>query len=63
LGGVLSFSAANAAAAVAATMRGVRCSTVNPDPNSASAAPEVLKAVVCANQNNAEIYDAVTRIA
>jgi hypothetical protein len=32
------------------------------DPDSASHAPEVLKAVVCANQNNAGIYGAVTRI-
>jgi len=35
---------------------------VNLDPDSASAAPEVMKAVVRANQNNAGIYAAVTRI-
>jgi hypothetical protein len=35
---------------------------VNLDPDSASPAPEVLKAVVGANQNNAGIYGAVTRI-
>jgi hypothetical protein len=31
------------------------------DPDSASPAPEVLRAVVRANQNNAGIYGAVTR--
>jgi hypothetical protein len=35
---------------------------VNLDPDSASPAPEVLKAVVRANQNTAGIYGAVTRI-
>jgi hypothetical protein len=35
---------------------------VNLDPDSASPAPEVLKAVVRANQNNAGIYGAVTRV-
>ena len=32
------------------------------DPDSASPAPEVLRAVVRANQNNAGIYGGVTRI-
>ena len=35
---------------------------VNLDPDSASPAPEVMKAVVRANQNNAGIYGAVTRV-
>jgi hypothetical protein len=35
---------------------------VNLDPDSASSAPEVMKAVVRANQNYAGIYGAVTRI-
>ena len=43
-------------------MRDVRCSMVNLDPDTASPAPEVLKAVVRANQNNAGIYGTVTRI-
>jgi hypothetical protein len=38
-----------------------RCSMLNLDPDSASSAPEVLKAVVRANQNNAGVYGAVTR--
>jgi hypothetical protein len=40
----------------------VNSSMVNLDPDSASPAPEVLKAVVRANQNNAGIYGAVTRM-
>jgi hypothetical protein len=35
---------------------------VNFDPDSASPAAEVMKAIVRANQNNAGIYGAVTRI-
>jgi uncharacterized protein YcbX len=62
LGGVLSFGEEGDAPAIAVTMHDVRCSMVNLDPDSASSAPEVLKAVVRANQNNAGIYGAVTRI-
>ena len=62
LGGVLSFGAGDDAPAITVTMRDVRCSMVNLDPDSASAAPEVQKAVVRANQNTAGIYGAVTRI-
>jgi uncharacterized protein YcbX len=62
LGGVLSFGDGEDAPAVAVTMRDERCSMVNLDPDSAGVAPEVMKAVVRANQNNAGIYGAVTRI-
>ena len=62
LGGVLSFGEGDDAPAIAVTMHDVRCSMVNLDPDSASPAPEVMKAVVRANQNNAGIYGAVTRI-
>jgi uncharacterized protein YcbX len=62
LGGVLLFGAGDDAPAITVTMRDVRCSMVNLDPDSASPAPEVLKAVVRANQNHAGIYGAVTRI-
>jgi uncharacterized protein len=62
LGNVLSFGEGREAAAIIVTMRDVRCSMVNLDPDSASAAPEVLKAVVRANQNNAGVYGAVARI-
>jgi uncharacterized protein len=62
LGGVLSFGEGDHAPAITVTMRDVRCSMVNLDPDSASPAPEVLKAVVSANQNTAGIYGTVTRI-
>ena len=61
VGGVLSFGEAEDAPAIAVTMRDLRCSMVNLDPDTASPAPEVMKAVVRANQNNAGIYGAVTR--
>jgi MOSC domain-containing protein len=61
-GGVLSFGEGVDAPAVTVTMRDARCSMVNLDPESATPAPEVLKAVVQANRNNAGIYGTVTRI-
>jgi uncharacterized protein YcbX len=62
LGGVLSFGEADDAPAITVTMRDERCSMVNLDPDSATPAPEVMKAIVRANQNNAGVYGAVTRI-
>jgi uncharacterized protein YcbX len=62
VGGALSFGEGADAPAITVTMRDVRCSMVNLDPDSASPAPEVQKAVVRANQNQAGIYGAVTRI-
>jgi len=61
LSSVLSFGDAADAPAIAVTTDDVRCSMVNLDPDSARPTPEVLKAVVRANQNNAGIYGAVTR--
>jgi uncharacterized protein len=62
LGSVLSFGTGEDAPAIAVTMRDERCAMVNLDPDSATSAPEMMKAVVRANQNNAGIYGAVTRI-
>src|ERR1700680_3582947 len=62
VGGVLSFGEGDDAPAITVTMRDLRCSMVNIDPDSASLAPEVMKAVVRVNQNNAGIYGTVTRI-
>jgi len=62
VGGVLTFGEGEDAPAITVTMRDVRCSMVNLDPDTASPAPEMLKAVVRANQNNAGIYGAVARI-
>ena len=60
LGGEVSFGEEDSAPAIAVTLRDERCSMVNLDPDSARSAPEVLKAVVGANQNTAGIYGAVT---
>jgi MOSC domain-containing protein len=62
VGGVLSFGEGDEAPAIAVTMRDERCSMVNFDPDSASPAPEMMKAVVRVNQNTAGIYGTVTRI-
>jgi len=62
VGGALSFGEGDNAPAIAVTMRDLRCSMVNFDPDSASAAPEVMKTIVRANQNYAGIYGAVARI-
>jgi uncharacterized protein YcbX len=62
LGGVLTFGDALDAPAVAVTMPDVRCGMVNIDPDRGSLSPEVLKAVVRANQNHAGVYGTVTRI-
>lgn len=61
LGGVLTFGKGEDAPAVAVTMRDLRCSMVNLDPDSAARTPEVMKAIVRANDNHAGIYGAVTR--
>jgi uncharacterized protein YcbX len=62
VGGVLSFGEGDDTPAITVTMRDERCSMVNLDPDSGESAPEVMKAVVRANQNTAGIYGAVARI-
>src|SRR5450759_134427 len=62
VGGVLSFGEGDDAPAITVTMRDIRCSMVNFDPDSASPAPEVLQPVVRAHPRTAGIYGAVTRI-
>jgi uncharacterized protein YcbX len=62
LGGVLSFGAGDDGPAIAVTMRDERCSMVNYDPDTAAPSPEVFKAAVRANGNNAGIYGTVTRV-
>lgn len=61
VGGSLSFGSESNAAMVAVTMRDLRCSMVNLDPESADSAPEVMKAVVRAHQNTAGVYGTVVR--
>jgi hypothetical protein len=62
VGGVLTFGEADDAPAVTVTMRDLRCAMVNIDPDGGSPAPEVMKACLRANQNNAGVYGTVTRI-
>jgi hypothetical protein len=62
VGGMLTFGDGDAAPAVSVTKRDVRCMMVNIDPDRGGLAPEVLKAVVRANQNDAGVYGTVTRI-
>ncbi len=62
LGRVLSFGAGDSAPAVSLTQRDARCSMINLDPDSVRPAPEMLKAVVRANRNNAGVYGVVTNI-
>jgi uncharacterized protein len=59
---VLSFGEGDDTPCISVTQRDVRCGMLNLDPDSASPAPEVMKAVVRANQNNSGIYGVVTRI-
>ena len=61
VGGVLSFGEAGHGPSLSVTMPDARCSIVNLDPDSARSAPEVQKAIVQMNQNNAGIYGAVIR--
>lgn len=62
LGGVLTFGEADDAPAVAVTVRDQRCSMLNFHPDGGSHAPEMMKAVVRANQNHCGIYGTVTRV-
>ena len=62
VGGTLSFGEGDDAPAIAVTMRDLRCAMLNLDPDTARPDPEVMKAAVRANQNNAGVYGSVTRI-
>jgi uncharacterized protein YcbX len=62
VGSELSFGEGDDAPAISVTMRDIRCSMLSLDPDSATPAPEVLKAVVQTHQNTAGIYGTVTRI-
>jgi len=61
VGGLLTFGEAEDAPAVAATLRDARCAMVCIDPDTGKRNPDVLKAVVRANGNNAGIYGTVVR--
>jgi len=62
LGGVLAFGEAHDAPAITVTTKDLRCAMVNIDPDGGRSSPEVMKACVRANENNAGVYGTVTRI-
>lgn len=62
VGSVLAFGEADDAPAITVTLRDERCAMIGLDPESARPAPEMLKAVVRANQGTAGVYATVTRI-
>jgi uncharacterized protein YcbX len=62
VGSVLVFGEGVDAPSITVTLRDERCAMIGLDPDSARPAPEMLKAVVRANQGTAGIYATVTRI-
>lgn len=60
-GRMLVFGESDGGPRISVTTRDARCAMVNLDPDSARADPEVLKAVVRANENNAGVYGTVIR--
>lgn len=60
-GRMLVFGESDDGPRISVTTRDARCSIVNLDPDSARSAPEVLKAAVRTNQNNAGVYGTVIR--
>ncbi len=61
VGGVLSFGEPGVGPRVSVTMRDLRCSMVNFEPDSARSASEVMKSIVRLNQNYAGVYGTVIR--
>ncbi len=61
VGKMLVFGEGEDAPAISVTLRDLRCSMINLDPDTAKVAPEMMKTVVHANQNNAGVYGTVTR--
>jgi uncharacterized protein YcbX len=62
VGGVLLFGDPREGPRVSVTMRDVRCSMVNFDPDSGRADPEVLKSIVHTHENTAGVYGTVIGI-
>lgn len=61
VGGTLLFGDEDDGPAISVTLRDLRCSMLNLDPDSARPAPEILKTVVRENENNAGVYGTVVR--
>jgi uncharacterized protein len=62
IGKLILFGAGPNAPAMSVAQRDVRCAMVNLDPDTGTATPHILKAVVQANQNNAGVYGAAFRV-
>jgi uncharacterized protein YcbX len=62
VGGRLTFGDGVDAASVAVTMRDLRCVMVNFDPDGGPSTPDVMRAMVRANENNAGVSGTVTRV-
>lgn len=62
VGGVLAFGDGADAPSIAVTKRDERCMMVGLDPDDASSNPEMMKALVRANDKYAGIYGTITRI-
>jgi uncharacterized protein len=58
----ISFGDSAAAARIALTQRDPRCVMINLDPETAKANPQVMRAAVRLNQNNAGVYATVTQV-
>jgi len=61
IGGMLSFGGSDSGPAIAVTMHDARCAMINLDPDSACSSPQMLKAAVRANGNNAGVYGTIIR--
>jgi len=61
IGGVLGIAETGDTPAIAVTMRDLRCTMVNFDPDGGPASPEIMQAIVRATDNHAGVYGTVTR--
>jgi hypothetical protein len=61
VGNTLTFGAVGSGAAVSVTMRDLRCMMINLDPETGRQDPEVMKAVIRMNENNAGVYATVVK--
>ena len=61
ISGTLMFGSTEAGPMISVTLRDLRCVMVNLDPDTSKSDPQVMKAVVRLNENNAGAYATVTR--
>jgi len=61
IGGRLVFGSNQEGPMLSVTMRDLRCTMINLDPDTAKQEPSIMKAVVVLNKNNAGVYGTVAR--